>query len=316
MQIVSAEELARLFTFSDLIEALREAFSSTFTAPTRHHHTIRTADGGEATLLLMPAWSDSSPHAAEKSFLGVKVVTVFPGNSARGRPSVSGSYLLMDGGTGEMLAIIDGPALTLWRTAAASALAASYLARPDASRLLMIGAGALAPFLIKAHASVRPIREVAIWNRRRERADALAAEIDLGSATLSAVADLEEAVRGADIISCATLSTEPLVRGAWLKPGAHVDLVGAFTPAMRESDDEAVRRAHVYVDTRAGAFTEAGDIVQAAHIVDETSIAGDLYDLCRGNVPGRRSEDEITLFKSVGTAIEDLAAARLAFQRL
>ena len=263
-------------------------------------------------LLLMPAWTrDGSDHG----FLGVKVVNVFPGNAARGLPSVQGAYLLMRGDTGEPLAVIDGKALTLWRTAAASALAASYLAREDSRRLVMVGAGALAPFLINAHASVRPIAEVSIWNHNAARAEALAEELSGGDFSVRATSDLKAAVRLADIVSCATLSSDPLVWGAWLKPGAHVDLVGAFTPKMRESDDEAVRRARVYVDTRAGALKEAGDIVQplAARVIEESDIVGDLADLCRNKVGGRASVDEITLFKSVGTALEDLAAAALAY---
>jgi ornithine cyclodeaminase len=211
--------------------------------------------------------------------------------------------------------MIDGGALTLWRTAAASALAASYLARDDASRLVMVGAGALAPHLIDAHASVRPIETVAIWNRNPSRAEALAARLAGRGYAVAAVTDLAAAVRSADIVSCATLSGEPLVKGDWLKPGVHLDLVGAFTPAMRESDDAAVRRARVYVDTRAGALKEAGDIVLPikSGVIAEADICGDLFDLCRGAVEGRRSAEEITLFKSVGTALEDLAAASLAF---
>ncbi len=229
----------------------------------------------------------------------------------------------MDGATGAPLAVIDGQALTLWRTAAASALAATFLARKNASRLVMVGAGALAPYLVAAHASVRPIAEVLIWNRNPQRAEKLAAELNERAITsplrgdsiaLAATADLEAAVRAADIVSCATLAAEPLVKGAWLKPGAHLDLVGAFTPKMREADDEAVRRARVFVDTRQGALKEAGDIVQPleAGVIGESDIVGDLFDLCRGKVEGRTSPDEITLFKSVGTALEDLAAAILA----
>jgi ornithine cyclodeaminase len=268
-------------------------------------------------LLLMPAWE----RDGRAPLLGVKIVTVHPGNPKRGLPSVSGTYLLMRADSGESLAVIDGQALTLWRTAAASALASSYLARGDARRLVMVGAGALAPDLIEAHATVRPIDEVLVWNREQRRAEQLVAT--LGEAVtkrraVCATTDLESAVRHADIVSCATLSREPLVKGAWLKPGTHLDLVGAFTSAMRESDDETVRRALVYVDTRAGALAEAGDIVQPlnAGIIRQTDIRGDLTELSRKSVLGRQSPEEITLFKSVGTALEDLAAAALAFSRI
>jgi len=310
MRVISAEDLARILTFPLLIEALRDAFASDVEVPVRHHHSIERPGEPPAMLLLMPAWQKGG---SEGGFLGVKAVSVYPGNAKRGLPSVSGTYLLMRGDTGEPLAAIDGQALTLWRTAAASALAASYLAREDAHRLVMAGAGALAPYLIEAHASVRPIAEVLIWNHNFARAEALAATLSGRACTVRSTKDIELAVRNADVVSCATLSNDPVVKGAWLKPGAHLDLVGAFTAKMRESDDEAARRATIYVDTRAGAMKEAGDIVQplAAGIIERSDIAGDLFDLCRGTVVGRTSADEITLFKSVGTALEDLAAAAL-----
>lgn len=312
MRFVGAAEIAALLDYPSLIKALRQAFTAGIVAPVRHHHEIARARA-DAVLLLMPAW-----HAAPGGYLGVKTVSVFPDNAARGKPSVMGTYLLMAGDSGEPLAALDGQALTLRRTAAASALAASYLAREDAVRMTMIGAGALAPRLIAAHAAVRPIRDVVIWNRTPDTARRLAAELDRPDLRVTATGDREDAVRSADIVCAATLSAEPLVRGAWLQPGTHVDLVGAYNPRMRESDDEAVRRARVYVDTRAGALKEAGDIAQAvaSGALREADIAGDLADLCHGRVDGRRSAEEITLFKSVGTAIEDLAAAVLVWQRL
>lgn len=312
MQIIAADDLARLFTFPALMEALRAAFCSEIVTPVRHHHTIGRPGEPDATLLLMPAWTGVS---GTDSYVGVKIATLYPANATRGPASIQASYILMAGDTGVPLAMLDGAGLTLWRTSAASGLAASYLARKDASRLVMIGAGALAPYLIGAHAATRPIERVAIWNHHRERADKLAAELADRPYAVEAVGDLEAAVRAADIVSCATLSAEPLVSGDWLKPGAHLDLVGAFTPTRRESDDAAVRRSRVYVDTRAAALVEAGDIVQPlnAGVISESDIVGDLFELCRGDVAGRRSDDEVTLFKSVGTALEDLAAAALAF---
>jgi len=311
MRFVEASEIDAVLDYPALVDALREAFRAGVIAPTRHHHEIERSDE-TATLLLMPAWQ------AGEGYVGVKVVSVFPGNAARGEPSVMGTYLLMSGETGAPLAGFDGQTLTVWRTAAASALAASYLARPDASRMAMIGAGALAPRLIAAHAALRPIREVTIWNRTPAAAESLAASLSRPGFRVTAVTDIAAAVRGADIVSVATLSSEPLVRGAWLQPGAHLDLVGAYSPRMRESDDEAVTCATVYVDTRAGALKEAGDIVQplASGVIGEADVAGDLFDLCRGTIPGRRTADEITLFKSVGSAIEDLAAAILVWRRL
>lgn len=312
MRVVGADEIERLLVFPDLAETLRKAFRSGVTVPPRHHHRIPRGTS-DATFILMPAWDDDPG-----GHIGVKVISVFPDNAARGKPSVTGAYLLLAGDSGEPLAVLDGRMLTLRRTAAASALAASYLARPDARRLVMIGAGALAPHLIAAHAAMRPIEEVAIWSRTGAAAERLAATLDRPGLRVRAVGNPGAAVAAADIVSAATLSAEPLVQGAWLTPGTHIDLVGAFTPAMREADDEAIGRARVYVDTRAGALKEAGDIVQplASGVLVAAAIAGDLFDLCRGTAEGRRTADEITLFKSVGTAIEDLAAAAEVWRRL
>ena len=308
MRVVGEAELAAVLDDRGLVDRLREAFREGAESPLRHHHAVGTP-GADATLLLMPAWQ---PGRA----LGVKVVTVFPANAARGLSAVQGTYLLLDAETGAPRALLDGAALTRRRTAAASALAATYLARADSARLLMVGTGALAPHLVGAHAAVRPIREVRVWGRNAEKAAALAARLDRPGLRVTAADDLETAVRGADVLSCATLSAEPLVHGDWLRPGTHVDLVGGFTPAMREADDETVRRSRVFVDTPA-AFEEAGDVVQpiARGLLRKEDVT-DLFDLVRGRRPGRQGDNEITLFKSVGTALEDLAAARLAFERL
>jgi ornithine cyclodeaminase/alanine dehydrogenase-like protein (mu-crystallin family) len=313
LRYLSAAEIDAMLDFPPLIAALHEAFRAEIETPLRHHHAIPREDG-EAALLLMPAWTKEK----EGSFLGTKTVTVFPGNLAKGLGSVAGTYLLMSGDTGEPLVTIDGHRLTLWRTAAASALAAKFLAREDASHLLLIGAGALAPYLARAHAAVRPIRKVSIWNRSAKRAEEVAASLAREAFAVEVAADREQAAREADIVTCITLSQTPVLEGAWLKEGAHVDLVGAFRPNAREADDDAIRRARVYVDTRRGALQEAGDLVIpiARGIFREADVRGDLFELCRGEARGRGSVSEITLFKSVGTAIEDLAAAMLLWKKL
>ena len=313
MRVITADEINRVLTYPALIEALREGFRADIESPLRHTHMIPQPSGSEAKYLLMPAWTRSGERV-----VGCKIVTVYPDNATRNLPAVFGSYLLTSGETGEPLAVLDGTVLTVWRTACASALAASYLAREDASHLVMVGAGALAPHLVRAHASVRPIKKVTLWNRTRKRAVQTAFGLSVGGLEVEVVDNLEAAVREADIVSCATLSATPLIRGKWLKKGAHLDLVGAYTPKMRESDDDCVRRARVYVDTRLGAPKEAGDIVQPLKkgILKKTGIRGDLYDLCRGKAKGRTKDSEITLFKSVGTAIEDLAAAMLVWRNL
>jgi ornithine cyclodeaminase len=322
MRFVPAAEIDGLLTFPDLVEALAAAFRAEITVPVRHHHSL-PRDGGEATHLLMPAWTGTGAA----NFLGTKIVNVFPGNGARGLPSIHGLYLLMSGETGVPLVTMDGTRLTAWRTAAASALASRFLSRADAASMVMVGAGALAPFLIRAHASVRPLREVALWNHRRESAAALVARLapggamslpDGGSLPLRVADDLAEAVAGADIVACATLSHAPLVRGEWLRAGAHLDLVGAYRPDMRESDDACVTRARLFVDTRAGALKEGGDIADplARGVITADRVEGDLFSLCRDGLPKPRAAGDITLFKSVGTAIEDLAAAMLVWQQL
>jgi ornithine cyclodeaminase len=312
VRIVSPDDIAGVLTYPALIDALDRAFRGDIAVPARHHHAIPQPNA-DATLLLMPAWTESGER-----YLGCKVVTVFPENVARNQPSLYGTYLLLSGDTGEPLAAIDGRVLTAWRTACASALAARYLARADASHLVMVGAGALAPHLVRAHMSVRPVTKVTLWNRTRSRAVQAAFGLAVTGTEVEVTDDLEAAVKEADIVSCATLSSQPLIRGQWLRKGTHVDLVGGFTPKMREADNTAIKRARVYVDTRAGATKEAGDIVQPlrSKVIGKGDIQGDLFDLCRGSVKGRRRKDEITLFKSVGTAIEDLAAAMLVWRGL
>jgi ornithine cyclodeaminase/alanine dehydrogenase-like protein (mu-crystallin family) len=304
MKTLDAAETTAALPFQRLIPALRDAFIAGAQAPLRHRHDIAQPDGTTAALLLMPAWRANG-------LFGVKIVSVFPGNGARGLASVSASYLLCDGETGQHLALIDGGELTRRRTAAASALAGSFLAREDATSLLIVGSGHVGGLLAEAYRVVRPIARVMVWNIRPAGAERLAARIGA-----EAVRDLAEAVEAADIVSCATLSREPLVRGEWLRPGTHLDLIGGFTPAMREADDAAVRRARVFIDTEA-ALAEAGDLIDPmAHgVLHREQISGTLFSLCRGETQGRRDAAEITLFKSVGSALEDLAAAGLAYAR-
>jgi len=310
MRIVTSSDVDQALSFTGLVETLRQAFAAGAVQPVRHHHTIEQPGRANPTLLLMPAWTDFSADPDGEGYIGVKIVTVAPDNNSIGKPAVMGQYLLLDGRTGEPLALIDGQRLTQWRTACASALASTYLSRRDASHLLVIGAGALAGFLARAHAAVRPIKSVTIWNRTRANAEKVADELNRNGLQASAVSDLDAALAAADIISSATISTDPLVKGEMIKPGAHIDLVGAFTPAMRESDDVAIRRATVFVDTLDGATKEGGDIVQPlkSGVLKPDDIAADLYALTRGKHAGRSGEQEITLFKSVGAAIEDLAA--------
>lgn len=310
MQLISADDLKQTLDYPSLIDAIDDMFREGCTVPLRHHHSIETPDGLDPTLLLMPAWRKGD-------IIGVKLVTVFPENGNIGLPAVMGSYMLMDGSTGTPLAMVDGTELTARRTAAAGALGARYLSREDSSTLLMVGTGVLAPHLIRAHSSVRPISRVLVWGRNPDKAQAVIDQMVDEDYTLEVAPDLKAAVPEADIITCATLAREPLVMGDWVVPGQHIDLVGSFTPEMRETDDTCVARARVYCDTREGAMTESGDLVQplANGTITPDDVLGDLFDMAAGTCSLRQSGEDITWFKAAGTALDDLAAAKLAFER-
>lgn len=307
LRVYSAAEVHAALPWPALVRALEAAFVAGTTAvPLRHAHAL--GEGG--SLLLMPAWSARA--------LGVKLVTVMPQAAAQGVGTVQASYLLCDRHSGVPLALLDGEALTLRRTAAASALAARHLLRDDARTLLIVGAGRLAPWLVRAHLALRPaLSRVLVWARRAEPAAALARELCIEGIDATSIEDLAAAVAQADTISCATTAAQPLLCGAWLRPGTHLDLVGAFRRDMREADDAALARCdRIVVDTRAGALAEAGDVVQALErgVIAPGAITGELAELLRGHCAGRTADAQITLFKSVGTALEDLAAAQLVVQ--
>ncbi len=292
-----------------MLDALEAMLKADVAAPLRAHHAIDVPGETAASLLLMPAWRTGQR-------IGVKLVTVFPGNRDRRERAVNAVYALFDARDGAPLALFDGEEITARRTAGASAFAARYLARRDAAHLVMIGAGRQARGLVEAHRSVRPIERVSLWSRTPEHAEAAARDMARDGLPVAAVGDLEAAVRAADVVSCATLSNVPLVKGAWLRPGVHLDLVGAFAAHMRETDDAAMRRADlIVVDDRRAALAEGGDLVQAmkAGAIAEDSIAVDLRDLARGAHNGRARDDAVTVFKSVGFALEDLAAAEAVF---
>jgi ornithine cyclodeaminase len=303
LRVYSADEVHSALPWAALADALEDAFTAGDSeAPLRHAHAL----GAGGTLLLMPAWS---PMA-----LGVKLVTVMPEAAQRGAGTVQASYLLLDRTTGQPRALIDGEALTSRRTAAASALAAQLLARPDAQRLLVVGAGRLAPWMGQAHVALRPdLTHVDVWGRSADAAEVVVETLREEGIDAEVALDLRHAVEQADVITCATTAREPLLHGAWLKPGAHVDLVGAFRRDMREADDATILRARVFVDTFAGALAEAGDLTQPIErgVVAREHVRGELAQLLRGEVEGRLHRDDITLFKSVGSALEDLAAAAL-----
>jgi ornithine cyclodeaminase len=303
LPILAGDDVARLLPYVDLVDALEAGHRG---APAVSRRVVFGPDGSSDAFLGLPAWQPGD-------VLGVKLVTVFPANPAAGRPSVQAVYVLFDGSSGEPLALIDGTELTYRKTAADSALGARFLAREDAATLLMVGAGGLGPHLIAAHRAVRPsLERVLVWNRTRAKAEALAA-----GAGGTVVDSLAEAVSEADVISTATMTAEPLVEGRWIRQGTHLDLVGSFQPDHREVDDDAVVRAEIYVDHREATLTEDGDLVIPLRtgLITPDAVRGDLYELCRGDVGGRRDPDAITLFENGGGGHLDLMTASFLWRR-
>lgn len=309
MQIFDAAATRAPLGFDRLVPALESAFAADTVVPPRHVHQVQVGEDA-GTVLIMPAWS-------EAGFMGIKTVNIWPGNGARGLPGLHANYLLYDARTGVPLALMDGDEITSRRTAAAAALGASFLARDDARRLLVLGTGRVAGLLPAAMRQVRPgIDEVMVWNHRPQGAQDLAAQWRSQGLNAHAAADLGQAVRRADIVSCATLSTAPLVRGEWLAPGSHLDLIGSFTPQMREADPSCFGAgARTFVDTEE-ALKKSGDLLDAmaSGQLRQDAVQATLAQLCKGERDGRASPQERTVFKAVGNALEDLAAATLVWQ--
>jgi ornithine cyclodeaminase len=298
--ILAADDVARFGDYLALVDALERAHRA---APAAVERIVYGPDGRPEKFLALPAWQEGEA-------IGVKLVTVFPENPSRHRlPSVQAVVVLFDGSTGSPLALIDGTELTYRKTAADSALGARFLAPREAHTLLMVGAGGLSRHLIAAHRAVRPsIERVLIWNRTPAKAVQLVGE---GVADVM-VDDLAAAVREADIVCTATMTKDPLIRGEWLRPGTHVDCVGAYLPDHREIDDDVVRRAEIYVDSRLATLTEGGDLVIPidAGVISADDVRADLYELSQGNRQGRTDPDAITLFENCGGGHLDLMVAR------
>jgi ornithine cyclodeaminase len=307
MLMIDAPRTRAALSFATLIPALRNAFARGASVPTRHTHAIESG-GRHGVTLIMPAWNADG-------YFGVKVINIFPDNGAQGLPGLHATYTLYSAQTGVPLAHLDGDAITVYRTAAAAALGASYLAKPDARVLTIVGSGRIAGLVAQAMREVRPIEAVRVWNLRAAGAEALAAGLRDQGIPAEAVADLRQAVAQSDIVSCATLSTEPLIQPDWLRPGTHLDLIGSFKPDMIEAHPDCFRNAAVYVDTDE-APTKAGDLLRAfdAGTLARGDIRGSLHDLAQGTLRGRTDPTQITIFKAVGSALEDLTAAALVYE--
>ena len=312
MNIIDAAQMQAVTSYPDLVEWLRESHLDTIDAMDDLLMTQPAETAGTDTLLIRAAWQRGTQ-------IGVKLITVFPANAGGALPSIQAVYMLFDGENGKPLASLDGTELTYWKTAADSALGTRFLAREDATSLCMVGAGAQAPHLIRAHCSVRPsIERVTIWNRTHTKAEALAAAAPVDGVTFDATTDIEAACRGADIITAATAAEAPLVLGEWLRPGQHLDLVGGYKPEMREADTEAFVRARVFVDARETTVGICGDLLEPEKEgrFSADRIEGDLFDLCRTGLPRPRVTDDITLFKNGGGGHLDLMTASYYVDRV
>lgn len=308
MQFLGAEATRERLPFAALVAALRAMFEQGCELPPRQVLELAAPANDGVTSLVMPAWQRGGCY-------GVKVVNIAPGNAARGLPGLHSTYVLYDATTGVPLAWLDGDEITARRTAATSALAASWLARADARHLAIVGAGRVARLLAQAHRVCRPIERVTVWARSQPRARALVDEIAAQGFIARAATSIEDALADADIVSCATLAREPIVHGEWLRAGSHLDLIGSFAPAMREADDDCFAGSALYVDTQE-ALQKSGDLIGpvARGIVAPPDLRGTLEALARGTANGRRDDHERTVFKSVGSAMEDLAAAILVYE--
>lgn len=306
MRVIDGPELERRTPYPALIAALRARLAEKLASPQR---LILDPTGQGDALLLMPAWR-------ERGLMVVKLVTVYPRNAEAGRPALDASVTVFDQRDGRLRAILDGVVLTVRRTAAASGLGAALLARPDCRTLLVIGTGALAPALARAHLAAQPnLARVLVWGRTPAKAEALAAGLRADGVTASAAPDLDAAIAEADTVVAATTARQPIIRADAVRPGTHLSLVGAFTPAMAEAEPALMPRARLFADDRASILLKGGEVAQAiaGGLITESSIEADLAELVRSGPPAR-GRDDITVFKSVGFAALDLIAAELALQ--
>jgi alanine dehydrogenase len=315
--VLNGEQVAELMPMPECIKVMRDALAALARGealvPLR---TVMRVPGVSGFLGLMPGYI--SPHAGQEGALGMKAVSVFPGNAQRGIDTHQGAVLLFEADTGRLSALMDGAAITAIRTAAVSGVATDVLARRDASELAILGAGVQARTHIEAIAAVRPLRRVRIWSRNAEHAAALAAELRRRFGfPIEAAPSAEAAVREADIVATVTASPEPILQRAWLKEGVHINAVGSSIPTSREIDTATMVAARLFVDRRESALAEAGDLLIA---IGEGAVKGDhvqaeLGEVIIGKNPGRRSPRELTLFKSLGLAVEDVASAAYIARR-
>ena len=310
LKYIDARTISESLTYTELVASLKDAFAQIHDVPERLHYSIGERLGIDVRLLVMVAWGGAH-------YLGIKMVTLNPDNPAQGLPSLSGIYCLFNGKTGQPLAILDGAELTAFRTAAASMLAARYAMTDSPQNVLVLGAGNLSSYFIKAYAETMKPVQIGLWSRDVSKAEKVVEQLELNEVSLSVIHDLESAVKQANVISTLTSSTQPLFPGEWCQPGCHLDLVGAYRPDMRETDDKLISRAMIYVDNYEAVLKEAGDIILPleAGIISRQDICAELSELARGEIVTPMADKDLTVFKSVGSAVEDLAAAALVYEK-
>jgi 1-pyrroline-2-carboxylate reductase [NAD(P)H] len=312
MHVIEASEVHQTMNFEELIPAIAETFAGTHGMPQRNVFSLQEDSPHSDGFAVLPAWNSKA--------IGVKAFTHFPENGPKGLDRLYSKILMFKRETGEPLAVVDGSSVTYWRTAAVSALGSQYLSRKNASRLLVCGTGNLASYMALAHATVRPITHIDIWGRSIDKAEKVAEQLRTKRPEISVavITDLESAVGQADIISCATGAGEPLILGEWVKLGTHTDFVGNHSPNRRECDTALISKASVFVDSRVNVLSEAGELLIPIEegVFDKNDVKAELSELARGQHKGRQTEEEITVFKTVGTALSDLAAACLVVEKL
>lgn len=317
--VLSHAEVSELLTMKECIAVMREALLAL--AAGEAHQPLRTIirpPEAKGVMGLMPAYMSGDPSHPDRAGFGLKAICVLPGNPARGIDSHQGAVLLSSAETGELLAMMNASAITAIRTAAVSGVATDLLARADACDLAIVGAGVQARTHLKAMAEVRSIKRCRIVSRTAAHAQKLAAEMQSNFPfELETVETVKEALDGADLIVTATNSREPIVRREWISTGAHLNLVGSSIPKAREVDSETMAAASLFVDRRESTINEAGDYLLALRdgVIGPEHIRAEIGELLQGVKPGRTSPEEITLFKSLGIAIEDLFAAEYLYRK-
>lgn len=309
MKIITAEQVHETMSYPHLIDMLQEGYAGKYKMPPRQVFLLSDEESNHNAFALLPSWNEE--------LIGLKAFTYFPENPSPAYKSLYSQILLFNRGHGEPLALIDGVSVTFWRTAGISGLASRLLSREDSKSLLLLGTGNLAPYIIRAQASVRPLETVRVWGRNAEKAFKVitAAEVEFPNVQFSVVENLEEACGCSDIIVSATGSHEPLVMGDWVRPGTHTDFIGNHHATKRECDTAMVVKSKVYADSRDNCFREAGEVLVpiSEGVFRKEDVVGELAEMCANAVSLRESDDEITLFKSIGMAYSDLIGAGLVY---